>query len=91
MAETIEIELTDDELANYPSYGWKLRCCNCGSGISARIRAPEVDGIIFHCDVCKTNNKVRRYGNIVKISPSSGCISLLVLAVVMAVLANLFL
>jgi len=78
MPEAVEWEITDDELVNYPSYSWPLRCCWCGSGIGARVRAPDVDGITFVCQLCGKPNSVRRHGNRISVSPgvrlSVGCL-----------------
>lgn len=68
----VELDLTDDELANFPSYSWPLRCCWCGSGMGARVKAADVDGMRFVCDVCGKPNVVRRAGNRVTISPPQG-------------------
>lgn len=68
----IELELTDEQIANYPSYSWPLRCCWCGSGIGAQVRAPEVEGLRFICQMCNKPNAVRRRGNRVYISPMTG-------------------
>ena len=68
----IELEFTDEQTANYPSYSWPLRCCWCGSGIGAQVRAPEVEGLRFICQVCNKPNSVRRQGNRVIISPMTG-------------------
>ncbi len=72
MNKYIELEFTDDQIANYPSYRWPLQCYWCGCSHGAQIRAPEVDGIKFSCQVCGKPNIVHRQGNIVRISPASG-------------------
>lgn len=34
LASATTYQITDDELANYPSYGWPLRCSFCGFGVT---------------------------------------------------------
>lgn len=85
MPSPIELEFTDEQLANYPGYSWPLKCCWCGSGLGAQVRVPEVDGSTFICQICKKQNAVQRRGNKVTISPPKvspwGCLIMLVLLV----------
>lgn len=71
MTESVEWEITDDQLANYPSYSWPLRCCWCGSGMGAQVKATDVDGITFICQLCGKPNSVHRRGNRIRVSPGS--------------------
>ena len=71
MSDYTRLEFTDEEIANYSSYSWPLVCHSCGSGLSARIRAREVDGINFRCEVCGKSNHVERRAKIVRISSPS--------------------
>lgn len=88
MPEPIEWEITEDQLANYPSYSWPLKCCWCGSGLGAQVRARNVDGIMFICDVCGKPNSVTRRGTKIAVSPAKSG-SLLSMAKIIALLALL--
>jgi len=83
-----EWTISDDELANCPSYGWPLRCAWCGWGDN-RVKAPDCHGITFVCQMCGKPSRARRSGNSISTSPGAriplGC--LLLFGVVVAVLA----
>lgn len=82
MKKIIELKFTDEQLANFPSYSWPLKCCWCGSGMGSQVRAAEVNGIKFTCQMCGKSNYVQRRGNTVLISSTSivraGCILILI-------------
>jgi hypothetical protein len=65
MVKIITNTLSDDELANYPSYGWPITCpiCGSGSGMGNKVKAPDCDGVSFRCTVCNAQLHVRRRGN----------------------------
>jgi len=89
MPEPVEWTISDDQLANYPSYGWPLRCCWCTSGLGAQVKSSDVHGIMFRCQVCGKSNRVARSGTRLRVSPgvglSKGC--LLAIGVLVAYLA----
>jgi tetratricopeptide (TPR) repeat protein len=89
MKKIIELNFTDEQIANFPSYSWPLQCCWCGSGMGAQVRAAEVNGIKFSCQMCGKPNYVQRRGNRVLISSTSifraGCL-LLMIAIVIGIL-----
>jgi hypothetical protein len=60
--KSIEWILSDDELANYTSYGWPLRCAWCGWADN-RVKAQDCGGIVFLCQICQKRNGVRRDGH----------------------------
>ncbi len=70
MPDPIEWEITEEQLANYPSYGWPLRCCFCGSGVGARVTAPEIHRISFQCQMCGKWNRTIRSGTRIRVSPA---------------------
>ena len=70
VASPQEYSLSDDQLANYPSYGWPLRCSWCRFGVT-RIKAQDCDGVTFLCGECGRPNIVRRSGNLITISPGT--------------------
>jgi hypothetical protein len=60
-------EFTDEQVANYPSYGWPLVCAHCGSGMGSNVKAYDCNKITFQCQLCGHFNKVKREGNRVTI------------------------
>src|SRR5207249_4185679 len=62
--------LSEDELANYPSYGWPVKCpaCPAPRGGGNTIRRPECDRVVAICTSCGAVLKVARYGRIVSVS-----------------------
>lgn len=60
--------LTEDQLANYPSYGWPLRCrvCCCPPN-SNKLRIPECDGVTGRCANCGATLTIQRYLRILSV------------------------
>ncbi len=86
MPEPISITFTDEDLTYCPSYSWQLRCCWCGSGVGAHVKAHELNGLMFNCGICGKGNFVRREGNTVTISSPkfpAGCAILMAIALVL--------
>lgn len=90
MKKIIELIFTDEQISNYPSYCWPLKCCWCGSGMGSQVKAAEVNGIKFTCQMCGKTNYVQRRGNTVLISSTSifraGCLLMIIAAVIVILL-----
>ncbi|MDZ7337875.1 MAG: hypothetical protein ONB30_04990 [candidate division KSB1 bacterium] len=55
------VDLSDDELANYPSYGWSVHCPACG--MPTKVKGPDCNGAVFPCTFCGRMVRTRREGN----------------------------
>jgi len=62
--------LTEDQLANYPSYGWPIKCpaCPAPRGGGNTIRLPDCDGVRGACVLCGAPLLVERFERIISVS-----------------------
>ena len=67
MPEPIEWDITEEQLFNYPSYRWPLKCSWCGFHNCTQV--PEINGITFLCQMCGKPNSVERTGTHIRVSP----------------------
>ena len=69
-ALTTQHLLSEGDLANYPSYGWPIKCpaCPAPRGGGNTIRMPDCDGVRGVCVLCDAPLVVERFHRIVSVS-----------------------
>ena len=62
--------VSEEQLANYPSYGWPIKCpaCPAPRGGGNTIRLPDCDGVRGVCVLCGAPLVIERFERIVSIS-----------------------